>query len=252
MQHRSEEKLSTVKTRRVSRSGSLTGFCLVAAFVGVGFGQVDRSALNGTVTDPSGGLLPGVEVVAVQDSTGLRRTTVSSASGAYSVPELPVGLYAVTFSRDGFQPITFAKVVQELAKTRTLNVSLKVGGAKEHVEVPWDQPLLDQTTNSLGAVIERVQAQQLPLNGRNWANLTTLVPGAIDTGGSNQRSVRFAGRGRDDNNFTYDGVDATTSSTRHSSLTSASQFHWAQSKKSAWIQCSPLLRKGRQSADSWR
>ena len=45
--------------------------------------------------------------------------------------------------------------------------------------------------------------------GRNWANLTTLVPAAIDTGGSNQRSVRFAGRGRDDNNFTYDGIDAT-------------------------------------------
>jgi hypothetical protein len=72
-----------------------------------------------------------------------------------------------------------------------------------------DEPLLDQTTNSLGAVIEREQAQELPLNGRNWANLTTLVPAAVDTGGSNQRSVRFAGRGRDDNNFTYDGVDAT-------------------------------------------
>ena len=49
----------------------------------------------------------------------------------------------------------------------------------------------------------------MPLNGRNWATLTALVPGAVDTGGSNQRSVRFAGRGRDDDNFTYDGIDAT-------------------------------------------
>ncbi len=120
-----------------------------------------------------------------------------------------MGLYAVTFSQDGFQPLTFENVIQELSKTRTLNVSLKVGGAKEHVEVPWNEPLLDQTTNSLGAVIEGEQSQALPLNGRNWANLTTLVPAAIDTGGSNQRSVRFAGRGRDDNNFTYDGIDAT-------------------------------------------
>ena len=58
-------------------------------------------------------------------------------------------------------------------------------------------------------LIERTQADELPLNGRNWAELTAFVPGAIDTGGSNQRSVRFAGRGLDDSNFTYDGVDAT-------------------------------------------
>ena len=54
-----------------------------------------------------------------------------------------------------------------------------------------------------------MQAKELPLNGRNWATLTALEPGAVDTGGSNQRSVRFAGRGRDDDNFTYDGIDAT-------------------------------------------
>ena len=54
-----------------------------------------------------------------------------------------------------------------------------------------------------------MQAKELPLNGRNWANLTSFQPSAVDTGGSNQRSIRFAGRGRDDDNFTYDGVDAT-------------------------------------------
>jgi hypothetical protein len=198
------------KVRGWSRGcGILTGLFLFFALVSVCPGQVDRSALNGTVTDSAGLALPDVGVVAVQDSTGLRRTTVSSRSGAYEIPELPIGLYTVTFSREGFQPLTFANVIQELAKTRTLNASLKVGGPKESVEVPLNQPLLDQTTNSLGASIEREQAQQLPLNGRNWANLTTLVPAAVDTGGSNQRSVRFAGRGRDDNNFTYDGVDAT-------------------------------------------
>jgi hypothetical protein len=196
------------KVRRLSTGcGILIG--LFFALTRVSPGQVDRSALNGTVTDSAGLALPDVGVVAVQDFTGLRRRTVSSRSGAYEIPELPIGLYTVTFSREGFQPLTFANVIQELAKTRTLNASLKVGGPKEHVEVPLNPPLLDQTTNSLGASIEREQSQQLPLNGRNWANLTTLVPAAVDTGGSNQRSVRLAGRGRDDNNFTYDGVDAT-------------------------------------------
>jgi hypothetical protein len=58
-------------------------------------------------------------------------------------------------------------------------------------------------------LIERAQANELPLNGRNWSALTAFIPGAIDTGGSNQRTIRFAGRGLDDSNFTYDGVDAT-------------------------------------------
>jgi hypothetical protein len=210
MQQRNLADLATIRAGLLSRGcGLLTGVFLFFALAGVAFAQVDRSALNGTVTDSAGLALPDVEVVAVQDSTGLRRTTSSSRSGAYEIPELPIGLYTVTFSHEGFQPLTFANVIQELAKTRTLNASLKVGGPKEHVEVPLNQPLLDETTNSLGAAIEREQAQQLPLNGRNWANLTTLVPAAIDTGGSNQRSVRFAGRGRDDNNFTYDGIDAT-------------------------------------------
>src|SRR4029077_11649130 len=103
----------------------LSGFCLLLALAGACLAQVDRSALNGTVTDPSGRVLPGAEVVAVQDATGLRRTTVSSGGGTYEIPELPVGLYTVTFRHDGFQPLTFANVVQELSSTRTLNASLK-------------------------------------------------------------------------------------------------------------------------------
>jgi hypothetical protein len=72
---------------------------------------------------------------------------------------------------------------------------------------------LDQTNNTLNAGIARIQAEELPLNGQNWATLTALVPTAVDTsagpGAGNQRSIRYAGRGRDDNNYTYDGIDAT-------------------------------------------
>ena len=68
---------------------------------------------------------------------------------------------------------------------------------------------MDHETSAVTGIIERKQADELPLNGRNWASLTAFVPGAIDTGGSNQRTIRFAGRGLDDSSFTYDGVDAT-------------------------------------------
>ncbi len=92
MQHGSEEKLSTLYAALLSRShGILTGFCLAFAFAGACLAQVDRSALNGTVTDPTGRVLPGVEVAAVQDSTGLRRTTVTFWKGDLRDPGVAGG-----------------------------------------------------------------------------------------------------------------------------------------------------------------
>ncbi len=171
--------------------------------------QVDRAGLSGTVTDPSGSVLPQTHVTAIHDATGVRRETISSGSGTYDIAELPVGVYTVTFTHDGFRPITFEDVKQTVGQTRTLDAKLPVSGAQERVEVPASSGQLNETSDALGVPIGQVQAKELPLNGRNWAALTALIPGAVDTGGSNQRSIRFAGRGRDDNNWTYDGIDAT-------------------------------------------
>jgi hypothetical protein len=68
---------------------------------------------------------------------------------------------------------------------------------------------LDRVDATVGAPIEQKQVDELPINGRNWSTLTALVPGAVDTGGGDQRTIRFAGHGLDDNNLTLDGVDAT-------------------------------------------
>ncbi len=174
-----------------------------------GFTQVDRAGLNGTVTDSSGRVLPQTHVTAVEDATGLRRETVSDASGSYSIPELPVGIYTVTFEHQGFTKLEFVDVEQVIGRTRTLDATLQVAGGEERVEVTPASALMDHNTSAVTGLIEREQADELPLNGRDWSSLTAFVPGAIDTGGSNQRTVRFAGRGLDDSNFTYDGVDAT-------------------------------------------
>jgi hypothetical protein len=173
------------------------------------FAQVDRAGLNGTVTDPSGRVLPQTRVLAVQNATGLRRTATSSDAGTYDIPELPVGTYTITFEHEGFRPLTFVDVEQEIGRTRTLDASLSVSGGRERVEVAGSSEQIDNTSDALGVGTSKVQAKELPLNGRNWANLTAFQPSAVDTGGSNQRSIRFAGRGRDDDNFTYDGIDAT-------------------------------------------
>jgi Carboxypeptidase regulatory-like domain len=171
--------------------------------------QVDRSGLSGTVTDPSGRLLPQAHILVSETSTGLRRETISDAGGSYSVPQLPAGIYTVTIEHQGFKKVEFIQVQQVIGRTRTLDVSLKVSGAEEHVAVSASSELMDRNTSAVTGLIERAQADELPVNGHNWASLTAYIPGAIDTGGSNQRSIRFAGRGLDDSNFTYDGIDAT-------------------------------------------
>lgn len=171
--------------------------------------QVDRAGLSGTVTDPSGRALAEAHVTAVQNSTSLQRATTSSSDGTYDIPELPVGIYTVTFSHDGFKQLTFVDVVQTVGRTRTLNAAMEVSGGQQRIEVSASSEQMDKTSDALGSRMEPIQAKELPLNGRNWATLTAMMPSAVDTGGSNQRSVRFAGRGRDDDNFTYDGIDAT-------------------------------------------
>ena len=173
------------------------------------FGQIDRAGLSGTVRDSTGRRVPSARITAIQIATGLLRETVSSSSGLYDIPELPVGLYRITCSAPGFQTLVFDNLEQSVGHTRTLDITLQVGGITQQMTVSSLTSQLDETTGTLGARTELEQVRDLPLNGRNWSTLTALAPGAVDTGGSNQRSIRFAGRGLDDNNFTFDGIDAT-------------------------------------------
>jgi hypothetical protein len=171
--------------------------------------QVDRAGLEGTVRDGGGKRIPGAHVEAIQTTTGLHRETVSSPNGTYDIPELPVGFYRVTCTANGFRQSVVENLEQTVGHTRMLDFTLAIGEVMQQVSVSGRSSQLDETNDTLGDRTEPEQVKELPLNGRNWSTLTALVPGAVDTGGSNQRSIRFAGRGLDDNNFTYDGIDAT-------------------------------------------
>jgi Carboxypeptidase regulatory-like domain/TonB dependent receptor len=183
-------------------------WCVLWLLGGVScWAQADLAGLTGTVSDSAGRGVAGASVVAIQVATGLRRETVASSSGIYALPDLPIGTYRVTYAAPGFQDGVVDHLEQTLGHTRTLDMALSVAGITQRVEVSEDS--LDKTSATMGSRTEPEQVKELPLNGRNWSTLTALVPGAVDTGGSNQRSIRFAGRGLDDNNFTFDGIDAT-------------------------------------------
>lgn len=207
MQHNSERQRSKI----LQFVRFAVALCLIAGLRSNCWAQLDRGGLSGTVTDPSNLVVPGATVTAKENSSGLQRSTLTSNRGTYDIPELPVGTYRVAFAHEGMQQVDFDEVMVTIEHTTNLNVVLQVSGETESVEVE-DTQQLDENSDALGAAIERKQVSNLLLNGRNWATLTMLAPLSVDTNygnASNQRTIRVAGRGRDDNNFTYDGIDAT-------------------------------------------
>jgi hypothetical protein len=99
---------------------AIVSFAVIACLPAPVREQVDRAGLNGTVKDPSDLVLPGVRVVAVKSDSGLHRETVCSGDGSYDIPELPAGVYTVTFTPDGFQELSYTNLIQAAGHTRTL------------------------------------------------------------------------------------------------------------------------------------
>lgn len=170
--------------------------------------QVDRATLSGTVTDPSGALLTGAKVLVESKVTGFRRETATN-DGLYRLSGLPVGSFEVSVSSNGFHTLRFENVVLTVGQSRTLDAQLTLGAVSTAVEISASTTPLDQSNAEIGTAIGEAQIKNIPLNGRHWAALMSLAPGAVNVGEGNQNSIRFFGRPRDDNNWTTDGVDST-------------------------------------------
>jgi Carboxypeptidase regulatory-like domain/TonB dependent receptor len=170
--------------------------------------QIDRAVLEGTVSDPSGGVIVGATVQVRAVDTGLTSEQPTNSKGYYRFPGLAVGQYTVTVSATGFKVKAIDDVVLRVGQTRTLDAELVVGAINEKVEVKASTAPADRSSAEAATVIDTVQIENLPNNGRDWASFTLLAPFAQDDGGGDQRTIRFAGRARDDNNFEIDGVDA--------------------------------------------
>src|SRR5215471_4818254 len=171
--------------------------------------QVDQGSLNGTVIDATRSVVPGAKVEVVSVSTGIRRETLTGPTGSYHVPELPVGSYNVTVSKEGFHAAQFKAVALEVGEPRTLDVQLTVGAVTEAVEVSATLETMNRTSAEVGGLIEAAQIKELPVSGRNWASLMLLAPGAVNYSDGSQRNIRFNGHSIDDANYTFDGIDNT-------------------------------------------
>jgi hypothetical protein len=171
--------------------------------------QVALTSLNGTITDEQGKRIPSAKVKATNIATGFARETETGSQGTYQLADMAAGTFAIEVYKEGFASSLLRNVKLEVGQRHTLDVKLDIAGRAEHLNVSESSFQLDRVDATVGAPIEQKQVDELPVNGRNWSTLTSLVPGAIDSGAGDQRTIRFAGHGLDDNNLTLDGVDAT-------------------------------------------
>ncbi|HKW87808.1 MAG TPA: carboxypeptidase-like regulatory domain-containing protein [Candidatus Acidoferrales bacterium] len=181
---------------------------IVFAGSGVADAQTERATLEGTVKDATGAVVPGATVRITEVATGEGQERSSNRRGYYLFPGLAVGAYKVTVSKPGFDTKDVDDIVLQVGETHTLDIPLAVGQVSEKVEVTAEAGPAERTSAASATVIDSNQIANLPVNGRDWSGLTLLAPFAQDDGGGDERTIRFAGRARDDNNFSFDGVDA--------------------------------------------
>ncbi len=174
-------RTQTKRRRRNGRAVSIgVTFTLAAWLLAANPGRAQTAAtgaLAGTVTDPSGAVVPRVKIQVTSHATGEMRTAQSDSSGAYLVPLLPPGDYTVTISKSGFTTPTYPSIRINVTETAVLNVRLRVGAVGQTVSVTSQASQLQTVSSALGRITDERMIESLPLVSRNYTQILGLSPG---------------------------------------------------------------------------
>ena len=175
----------------------LLGVGLIMALPVTGYAQ--EATVNGTVTDNTGGVLPGVVVRAVHVATGNSFEAVTDGAGQFQLA-VRIGAYEITAELPGFTTLVQTGLEMQVGQVVVVDLELGLSTLEETVTVTGEAPLIDVTSSTLGGVVDQAQMEELPLNGRNWMDLTMLAPGSRMNDSTDGRPVgRDSSRG--DGNF---------------------------------------------------
>jgi hypothetical protein len=178
-----------------------------------GFAQFETASVLGYVRDTSGAALPGASVTLIDVDTKTQVTVVSNSQGAYEFPDVKLGRYQVAASKTGFDVTQTEDFTVQVNARQRVDVALKVGSAAETVQVNAAADLLETDSSERGQVINTREVENLPLNGRAYADLAALVPGVRrnilenSTDSSRDASFNVNGQRSEFNNFLLDGLD---------------------------------------------
>ena len=191
----------------------IAGITLLAISLAVGLaaGQSRQSGeIRGTVTDSTGGVIPGAVVTIKNLATGVVQHTTTDATGLYDAPSVPVGPYSVTFSKEGFKEFIRSNVDMRL-ETITLNAQLEVGATTQSVTVTEPVALVQTENAEQSTTLTAAPVTELPNVGASWYNLLAVIPGvnqggsAMNYGGANGSNVGVNGMGGLNSNWQVDG-----------------------------------------------
>ncbi|MGO8718702.1 MAG: TonB-dependent receptor [Acidobacteriaceae bacterium] len=187
--------------------------------------QTITGAIRGTITDPSGAVVPKATVTATNVATGVATSTVTDSSGFYNFQFLPIGTYTLTATVPGFNTALVRPFALEIDQIASVNVKLQVGQASTRVNVSSElSPILNTENATLGLTLTSSTIASMPLNGRNFSTVTQFLPGSVspqptgfigsnaterDTSSSNVPS--FNGNRQQTNNYLLDGADINES-----------------------------------------
>jgi hypothetical protein len=182
-----------------------------------------RSAIEGTVTDPSGEIIPEAQVTIVNVEIGISQTTKTNTAGYYSFPSLPPGKYTITASAKGFASVKQENIMLGGAETRAITLAMKVGDVSETVTVTSEPALVQSSEAKVAANISSAQIRNLPMAGRNILDLVSLAPGVTGVGNLSANAGSFDifslvgepkvnanGQRGDGNGYYVDGVSANS------------------------------------------
>jgi hypothetical protein len=170
--------------------------------------QQTEARIIGRLVDDTKGAIPGATVTVTLTQTGAVRTVVSEGDGSFAVTNLGPGAYSVLVELPGFAPQT-RNLTLGLGQVETLDLVLGVAGLQEAVTVSAAANVIDLSSAKIGVNVSPDEVANLPVNGRNFANLMTLATGATSDGNGGWASVRFNGKSNQQNYLNFDGVDGT-------------------------------------------
>jgi len=173
--------------------------------------QKDTGAIVGLVRDPSGAVVAGAKVTVTDVDRGQTFTTTTNESGDYVASPLHIGRWIVTVEHPGFKKAVSSPVAINVQDRAAVNITLQVGQVTEEMVITGAAPLLQTETSEMGQVVDTKQVANLPLNGRNFAQLALLSTGTApsEPGARDEKSFGFSAGGARSlqNNFLLDGVD---------------------------------------------
>ncbi len=193
--------------------GFSLAFLMLSLFIGApAYAQLGSGNLSGVVSDDQGNGLPGVTVTAKNVDTGWTRLDISAENGIYRIPSVPFGTYDVSAEIANFATSVKTAIRVDVGRTVSVNFDMRLSSTAEIIEVTGETPLIEKTESHIATVVTPEQIENLPLNGRQFANLGALAPGTTltfhpDPTRPNNLAVSLIGGSGRNMNVTVDGGD---------------------------------------------